>query len=330
MSTYRDQLYVGEVSFRSKGYTKSGKRRAGGSFEMEVQIPGIRGQLSAGQIGAMYASELIDLVRTRWRRGRNADNRPNLIYKKTKALRAYHAGVITGSNTAISSLEESIKQQQDRLVRLKEKRSNMMERKRKGYRAAVAKVSASIRATQERIRYRKKKLKKAKKVSRGVPRRYQLRTTTTRMIDGVKTRRSNRSQYVPKVDNPSLYASGLMADSLRGRYRPARSYTDKEGKRVTVRSNVTLTVAASRTFVAGKYGGMHQGAHFLAAFHTGAFPTTFPGTAALIDNGLYWKSENSIKETKAADARARMEMLRAIVRGLQFIERMTQQMGSIV
>jgi hypothetical protein len=110
----------------------------------------------------------------------------------------------------------------------------------------------------------------------------------TDVIDGVKTRTRSTSLYFPEPTNPAINQSGLMRDSLRGRFMMARTATIN-GQQVDLSQQIELRVSANRALTASRTGGLNGST---------ALPInrrTCPNTFQVVDNALWWKTEENLR-----------------------------------
>jgi hypothetical protein len=115
---------------------------------------------------------------------------------------------------------------------------------------ATKKPLAALKPDQQDAHIKAMKAAKAKarqEYARRVVNNYKIRSPrfTRTAIHGTERPRSRF--YIPNPDNPALYGSGLMKDSLYCIYLPMRSYTDKNtGQRVQVQSGFQFMVQKNR------------------------------------------------------------------------------------
>lgn len=221
------ETYIKDVKVTSKG-------RGRGALWIETDIPGIRGR-SAMDLGTVAGNEIIDLIRERWRVGREVGGAQRNVSRVTLKIR-----------------RASIYWQQQ------------------GYTKNP---------------------------------RYVLRmpyTETTQDLDGsLKTRRRQRRVQYQVINEAVAYnASGLMIDSLKGRFRGARSYSLPSGERVTVNAGWELNVSANRSLVASQHAGLDSDG--ISRLMT---PGNLPQTFDFMDDAIFWNTKKNF--AKAATTLAR-------------------------
>ncbi len=123
---------------------------------------------------------------------------------------------------------------------------------------------------------------------------------TTQDLDGsVKTRRRQRRiQYLVTNQTTAFNASGLRGDSLKGRFRGARSYTLPSGRRVSVNAGWELNVSANRSLVAALQAGLDNDG--ISRLMT---PGNMPQTFDFMDDAIFWNTQKNIGRAASTLAR---------------------------
>ena len=328
MGNYRDQLYVKKIKAETLG-TDTGYAQTG-RFRMEVNIPGIRGELSAARIGQQYCGEMIDLCRHFWSRGitLQGDHERSEPPSSMKIARKRYREKKYKFEQLIEWQAKAIRNQKWTVEEYKKQRTRLRASRRKAVRAlnktkggrARWNIKKRIARLDEKIDFLSQKITDTMGAAKRVAKLYRKRATSAgrSVVTGSITKPRNIRQYIPiETSYNGTYArfnrSGLMIDSLRGRYYAERRSRTADGRLLTTRARIRLTVAKNRAQAAWG-AGLGRGNSFLNNWRTGNASFDFPGTTALIDRALYWESTRSIG--------------RALVAGLQAVERLSNVMGA--
>lgn len=276
-AAYKEHIFVEDVKY-SATTTKAGKKSRL-DMDIFVEIPGVRGNLDAKRTGKIYAAEVIDTMRFYWERGHKIPG---------------------GTGFQIKTTPRKV----TRAARVKAKRileGDTFAGRKKG--------GKNLTRSQE---FQNKRLAEAKRLKRTYTYRGKSNAPAS-FIAGLKTRDYGKSKiYIPDPNNPSLNASGLMLNSLSGRYIPDKDYINKAGVRVVSVSHVNIRVRGDRADAAQTYGGMNQKASILntGMLDSASFKSNFPATAEYLDNAIY-----------VNDRKQSMEYLRNVVRFLSLINK---------
>jgi hypothetical protein len=180
--------------------------------------------------------------------GRLMIDRIRYLWERGYLLTGASAGVVTTRGLRRQEkqiLEERITKKLKREIA---KQGLILSGRLKG--PATKKPLAALKPAQQDAQVKAMKAAKAKarqEYARRVVNNYKIRSPrfTRTAIHGTERPRSRF--YIPNPDNPALYGSGLMKDSLYCIYLPMRSYTDKAtGQRVQVQSGFQFMVQKNR------------------------------------------------------------------------------------
>ena len=224
----------------------------GVAWQVELDLPALAGTLDAKIFAASASSEIVDRIRERWSRGYSLRDAGGSLSQEGKAIRRAMREILIGSGDydeyqkKIRLLEESM-------------------------------AGTSGARWLRLVQVRKERWAKYKRI---VMKRYQ-----ARVPDGEIGKKSVKRQYVPNEDDRPIMASGLMHDTLRGKYRRGRSWVAPSGRRMQANSHVELRIPKNRQYAAKWVGGL-TGADVDAVTQTFAH---MPQTKALARNCVKWK-----------------------------------------
>jgi len=133
-----------------------------------------------------------------------------------------------------------------------------------------------------------KKQPEVKKRIRKLRKNYKHISKGTNVIDGISTKYRHVGVYLPDPKHPALFDSGIMRESLKGKFKPSRCYINKStGKRVNVSSSVHLTVRRDRQFASLAAGLTGDAASYLVQKMNND-TIHFARSNQLIKNAIYW------------------------------------------
>jgi hypothetical protein len=242
-------ILVSSIKQSSRGKGK------GFGWTVELNTPGVYGNIDSQTYAAIAVTEIIDAIRASWAAGRRVDGRPGAIKPDTRLRRRIQKFVLLDDPDF-----DHYHQYVVDWIYLKmgwKGKTNTRARK-------MMQVS--------RDRYDKWKQDQFD--------RHMMRVPAGEIGKGKVWRR-----YVPNPDGPAIDSSGLMKDGLRGKLRNARTATINK-KPVVIRQHVELRVPKSRQRTAAWAGGLTQG-------NTDGITRTFahmPLTGAFMRDAIRWQN----------------------------------------
>jgi len=138
-----------------------------------------------------------------------------------------------------------------------------------------------------------KKQPEVKKRIRKLRKNYRHISKGVNVIDGISKKYKHIGVFLPDPDHPAVYDSGIMRESLKGRFKPSRSYVNKStGKRVIVSSSVYLSVRKDRQYASMKAGLTGtSAAHLVRRMNSESH--RFYKSNQLIKNAIYWNDNKA-------------------------------------
>jgi len=229
-------------------------KRMGGHFGGEWVV-------TLEEILQMYANEAIDYIRHEWESGKELGGNARELTDRNVWDRRYRKKMLEAAPSDYKEFGQFMRDAQ------KEERSLTKQQQHD-----AARIYAHYF-------FRLKKLKQ----------NYFYRVVTFNTLNGITTRKSTMQRFLPDPDNgTAIMDSGLMSASLKGRFRPGKTYTARDGKTYHVQDNVTLTAAKNRQTAALKAGLSPRNSARVLRQMNGNHPA-FRNTRALVDNAIYWR-----------------------------------------
>ena len=227
----------------------------GFAWTLEINTPALVGVVDAHDIGAVAASEVITLIRERWRNGQRVDGSSKPVKTDTRLLRRAQKYVMENN----PSHEDYMKYITTEVDPYEGWRARLANTKRRRY--------LYIRA----VNFNRWKLRVFENHVMRVP-------------GGELGKKSHLAAYIPIENNPAINASGMMVDAIRGKMRKARS-AKMNGKDISINEHIEIRLPLSRQRAGAWVGGLTQS-------KVDAATTTFrhmPETKAVMDNAVAWQ-----------------------------------------
>lgn len=254
-----DNTLVKGMKIRSKGKGK------GVRFNMELDIPDLRGVIDAEIIGSLAVSEFIDLILKTWERGMVLPHRKRKVTIQMKRRRLLWNAILRklpNNRREFTAMIKPIAKDLKALVRDQ---------------GDWAEIYSYIRKIDE-LNY----------IYTTIRPKYKLRQRTQRSIRGVQPSKFVTSVFLPDPDsNKAVVDSGLMAASLHGTYRRSRSYINKEGVTIKTYAQMVITVAKNRQSAAIKAGLSSKSDYFFTNMMN-KNTKDFQHTNNMLSHGIYW------------------------------------------
>lgn len=228
----------------------------GFAWTIEVNTPALIGNIDAHDIGAVAASEVIELIRDRWKNGRRVDGTEAVYHEQTQRLRRQAEKYILENNPRHEGYQQYVK---DWIA------------PQLGWKVLV------VGRTRRKLMISKKNFNKWK--------HHIFKGYTARVPAGELGKKATKRNYVPDpTAHGALFGSGLMIDNLRGKMRTARK--GKIGdKTFSINEHVEIRLPVNRQRAGAWVGGLTQ---------SGIDNTTrtlqhMPETKATLDNAVAWQ-----------------------------------------
>lgn len=228
----------------------------GFAWTLEVNTPALVGNIDAHDIGAVAASEVIELIRTRWKDGKRVNGQAAVFHSEDQMLRRQAERYILRDNPSWDD-----------------------------YRVYVNDYIAPKVGWKAMVAGRKRRKLMISSLRFESWKRHIFDAHIARIPAGELGKKSTRRMYEPDLSNRNaLKSSGMMIDTVRGKMRKARA-AKIGGKEISINEHIEIRVPKERQRTAAWVGGLTQS----GIDNTARTLKDMPETKQVLDNAVAWQ-----------------------------------------